>query len=764
MPDVARILIVETERAVYPEAIRTEARRMRNAQTFQKRERYFGQTAATVLVILLVASACGAQAKPEGQAPAEQWTQELNQKYPGLLEEFGTLINKIQKNVQFPEGRGESRLLPLLPEETMSYGALPNYGETASQVLKIFRQELVDSAVLRNWWQHGEPATAGPKIEDAVEKFSQLSQYLGDEIVFSGAMEGRDPKFVMVAEARKPGLKKFLQGMLDTLANKSKAGVRILDLQELAAAKETKSSDGLLILVRPDFVVGAFDVATLRKFNARLDGKSRGFAGTPFGQRIVQEYKGGVTVLAAADLQTILKQVPPGSPQEQMTFQRSGFADMKYLVWEHKSVAGQEVSQAELSFTGPRHGMAGWIGKPAPLGSLDFVSPKAMMAVTMVLTSPAQIFDDIREIATASNPNAFATLTQAEQVLRLSVKEDLLRHLAGELTLELDNIARPKPEWKAILKVNNVAGLQQSLDTLLAAVHFETEQADEGGVTYHAVKIPSAKEAVEIGYAFLDGYLVVGSSREVLADAVRLRRADESLGKSKKFLASLPPGHAPEASGMLYQDPIAMAMLQLRQAAPQMAESIAQLAGRSTPGVMRWYGEETAIREASKGGALDAGVVLVVAAIAIPNLLRSRIAANEASAVGSVRTVNTAEVIYATKYPKRGFAPNLASLGPDPRGPNAESPEHASLIEATLGNASCTAGARCTKSGYNFRLTAECKQQSCTDYVVVATPVDSNTGTRSFCSTSDGVIRLKAGSPLTSPVSAAECRAWAPLQ
>jgi len=764
MPGVGRILVVETDWAVYSEAIQTEAKRMRHAQTLQKQKRYFVQSVAAILVILFVASACGAQAKPEGQAPAEQWIQEWNKKHAGLLEEFEHLTDKIQHGIQFPAGRSESRLLPLLPEATMSYGAFPNYGETASQTLKVFRQELAENAVLRNWWQHGEAATVGPKAEDALEKFSQLSQYLGEEIVVSGAMESREPKLLMVAEARKPGLKEFLQGMLDALPNKSKAGVRVLDLQELATAKETKSSEELLILVRPDYVVVALDVATLRKFNARLDGKTRGFAGTPFGQRIGQEYKGGVTVLAAADLQMILKQVPPGSPQEQMTFQRSGFADMKYLVWEHKSVAGQEVSQAELSFTGPRHGVAAWIAKPAPLGSLDFVSPEAMMAGTMVLTSPAQIFDDVREIATASNPNAFATLTQAEQVLKLNLKEDLLRQLGGEITLELDKIAAPRPEWKAILKVKDAVRLQRTLSTLLAAVHFETEQADDGGVTYHAVKIPSAKEAVQIGYEFVDGYLVAGSSREVVADGVRLHRAGESLGKSKKLQASLPAGNGLEASGLLYQDPMAMAALQLRQAGPQMMQTISQLAGKNAPAVMRWYGDETAIREASKGGALDAGVVLVVAAIAIPNLLRSRIAANEASAVGMTRTVNTAEVVYATKYPKRGFAPNLATLGPDPRGGNQESPEHANLIDATLGNATCAGGAWCTKSGYNFLLSLECKQQSCKEYVVVATPVDTNTGVRSFCSTSDGVIRLRAGLPLTSRVSAAECRGWAPLQ
>ena len=66
-----------------------------------------------------------------------------------------------------------------------------------------------------------------------------------------------------------------------------------------------------------------------------------------------------------------------------------------------------------------------------------------------------------------------------------------------------------------------------------------------------------------------------------------------------------------------------------------------------------------------------------MAAIAIPNLLRSRMAANEAAAVGTLRTVNVSQIIYTTRYPERGFAPNLATLGSDSHNPKAESPEHA---------------------------------------------------------------------------------------
>jgi hypothetical protein len=176
------------------------------------------------------------------------------------------------------------------------------------------------------------------------------------------------------------------------------------------------------------------------------------------------------------------------------------------------------------------------------------------------------------------------------------------------------------------------------------------------------------------------------------------------------------------------------------------------------------YGEESAIREASGSGAYDFGAVMVVAAIAIPNLLRSRMAANEASAVGSVRTVNVAEITYESAYPKKGYAPDLATLGLDPQNPKTESPQHAGLLDETLGNASCTGDAWCTKSGYQFRVRAICKLHKCEGYFTVATPVNDNTGVRSFCSTSDGIIRYRTRSPEALPANVAECREWSPLK
>lgn len=749
---------------------------------------FFFQCMATMAVIVSLVSAAASQATTTG--PTSNPFDDLK-KYPGLLNEFGQLLKKVQAGVQLPPPRSHSSLLPLLPESTVFYAAFPNYGEPAHQALAIFHQEEKDNPALHAWWEHAQSEQAqssadAPKAEDVFEKLYQLSQYLGDEIVVSAATNAKDakkdPSFLFLAEVRKPGLKDFLQQMQKELAPKSPASVRIFNQQELAAAKDElgvdskaesdgktsagKTNDKLVILVRPDYVVCAFDLADLRSFNARLDQSSHDFAATPFGQRMTEAYAGGTSVVAGADLQTIVKLIPINSEQSQKLFQRTGFADMKYAVWEHKSVAGKETSELELSFTGPRHGIASWLAAPGSLGSLDFVSPKAIMSASIRLKSPAAILDDLTDIASISNPKALLQLSVMEQGLNISLKNDLLSYLSGEITIESDGLVDNEAVWRAILKVSDPDRLQTTLTTLLAVAKMTATQSEEGGVTYHTLAIPAGPKAKEIGYAFVDGYLVIASSRQALAESIRLHRSGESLAKSQKFLASLPPANLSEVSGLVYEDPVAVAGLTMRQASPEMAALFSQTTSSDTPpAVVAGYGDESAIRESSHSGGVDVGAAMVIAAIAIPNLLRARMAANESSAVASVRSVNTAQVAYMRMYAGKGYAPDLATLGPDPRGGNAATPEHAGLLDATLAGATCTAGSWCTKSGYQFRIKANCGFGRCQSYVVVATPVTTgNTGSRSFCSTSDAVIRYSIGSTRTAPITAAECRTWLPLR
>ena len=122
-------------------------------------------------------------------------------------------------------------------------------------------------------------------------------------------------------------------------------------------------------------------------------------------------------------------------------------------------------------------------------------------------------------------------------------------------------------------------------------------------------------------------------------------------------------------------------------------------------------------------------IILVLAAIAIPSLLRSRISANEASAVASIRTINTAQVTYSVTYPAQGFAANLASLGA-PNGTTPVSSASAGLLDWVLGCATQP----CPKSGYQFSIINP-NGTPVVSYEVSASPlVIGQTGVRGFCS------------------------------
>src|SRR5580658_1316341 len=690
--------------------------------------------------------------------PAMPFADDLK-KYPGLLAELAHLAEALKNNIQLPPVRTESPLLPRLPMTTTYYVALPNYGEIAHQTLETLRQELRASAVLRDWWQHGELSLAGPKLQDFLEKFYEVSQYLGDEVVVSGEVGGGAKEkgapgrnLLIVAEVRKPGLKNVLEQILKGAPGESQSTVRILDLKQLAEAKIGSGTQQLVVLVRPDFVIAAESLEALRGFNAFLDAKTTDFASTPFGQRLTEAYQGGTSAVMAADLHTILNQIPPGTQQNQKIFDRTGLKDAKYAVWEYRHQAQGSEGQMELSFMGPRHGIASWLAAPAPFGSLDFVSPQASIVSSVNLRNLGEIFDDIKDISSASNPNALAGLTQTEKAMHISLRDDLLSLLTGEITVEAERFAEPKPDWKIILRTSDADHLQQTLAKMLATTPFQAMEFVEDGITYHSLTIPSTPKPMQIVYTFAEGYLIVASSHETVAAAIRQHKSGESFAKSAKFTASLPAGYPADASALLYEDPAAVTALNLRRMSPEMADAFARLSPPTAPIVFRAYGDESAIRAVSTSGAADAGVILVAAAVAIPNLMRARMAANESSAVGTMRTVVVAQVMYSSAYPDKGYATDLATLGPGPSAPGHPSPQYAGVIDATLGNPSCTSGAWCLKAGYNFRLTGDCKPaaQVCREFVAVATPMGSGTGTRSFCSTSDSVIRYRIGPPLTS--------------
>jgi type IV pilus assembly protein PilA len=135
-------------------------------------------------------------------------------------------------------------------------------------------------------------------------------------------------------------------------------------------------------------------------------------------------------------------------------------------------------------------------------------------------------------------------------------------------------------------------------------------------------------------------------------------------------------------------------------------------------------------------------IILIIAAIAIPNFLRSRISANQASAVASLRTFDTAEISYASTY-NTGYTYDVGYLAPPPPGVGVTSTA-AGLIDSVLASG--------LKSGYNFVYSPGPSDSNnrINSYGISAIPVSSSTGTNYYYTDQSGVIRQNSTTTATS--------------
>ncbi len=274
----------------------------------------------------------------------------------------------------------------------------------------------------------------------------------------------------------------------------------------------------------------------------------------------------------------------------------------------------------------------------------------------------------------------------------------------------------------------DAARLQQTLDRLLVMAPMQSGKREEDGVTIHTLTpVQSSGPPTEFNYFFMDGYLVVTSDRDGANEAIHQHRTGDTLSKSAKLREGL-GGQSANASMLMYQNAGQMLGPMFAQLPPELRELLPTTNTLDTKAnVFYVNADKTSFRGSTSDNVnTDLSVGLIVAAVAIPNLLRSRMAANESASAATVRTVNTAEVVYSTTYANKGYAPSLATMGPplgsDCSDPNDITAAHACLLDNVLGNASCTAGKWCTKGGYRYSVRSVCVQAKCKNYVVTATP------------------------------------------
>jgi len=543
-------------------------------------------------------------------APVAQqiaWSHDRD-KYLPLLAQFSVLERRFEQ-IPFPQARYSSDLLAQVPADTLMYISIPNLGEFLNEANQIFHDQLKQSPVLQQWWNQGHEQNTA-ELDALVEKIHQMSQYLGNEIVIVGVQQSGKPGFAIVTDVEKGGLDDFLKSQFPS--SSSKPGITVLDESSLASFPATSGkASGGFALIRQKQAVFSNSIATLKVIDSQLNAGDSGFAAGDFGKQIASAYTRGAGIILAADLHQMIgdkaAMVHAGGRGEE-AIAKSGIEDARYLIAEHREVNGQPENRLNLQFAGARQGIASWLAAPAPISSLEFVTPNAAFAVAMLSKNPAAIADDIMAMTMPKDGEQDSKWTEAEAKLQINFRDDLAATLGGDFLLTLDGPVLPTPSWKVVIEVNDSQRLEQTLEKLTASIDAQLvgknahkvaiESSNVNGQTFYAVDDITSGNTVA-NYTFADGFMIVAPSRALVMDAMSTYTTGNSLAHSAAFRALLPKDTDENYSAIAYQNLTPVLTPLLSQFTGETADAVRQLASDARPTVICARGEENRIGLAS---------------------------------------------------------------------------------------------------------------------------------------------------------------------
>lgn len=494
------------------------------------------------------------------------WSRDVD-RYVALLQELAELRREIKKRVPAPGLRYSSRLLDLVPEDTVFYAAIPNLGPTIAETQAVIRERLDKSPILKEWWQeHDTSGQFGEMIDEAVSKITELSDYLGAETVVTGQASFMDQEFggpLILAEVKSAGgIEGFvaeLEAKLEEELRQEIHGEVVFVDDPLAEVPEAS----FYVWLTPDLLAASPKIEPLRRVAELVQGASNPFVGSDFYRQLESLYDEGAQLIVAVDMseaiQTTISSTGNGADGGKDSLERLGILNAQHLLFEQKHT-DKTYYRASLTFKNERQGLAAWLAEPAPMGALQFISPDARFVAAFVIQDPVKLFDDIATLTPEDGKEIADFLAEIESRLGFNLRDDFAASLGGEFAFAFDGPVIPTPAWKMVIEVYDPARLQWTLEQSLAQVNEERAQdgkepititqEDVGGHTYYTIPTDFA----EIHYTFADGYLVIGPSRGLLDQALRFQKSGYSIVDGQRFRALLPEDGRNNFSALVYQD------------------------------------------------------------------------------------------------------------------------------------------------------------------------------------------------------------------
>lgn len=504
------------------------------------------------------------------------WSKKAAQ-YAETLAAFASLKKELN-HVQQPGVRSSTHLLDLMPENTIVYAALPNLTTTIVESHRIMQERINQNPALREWWEKKENRE-GHRVDQVIGTIQEFGEYLGDEIAVSVSMDenGEPVAPLVLAELKNSaGFQQFVEQQIAKYAGDSKAGnrpeIRFVNdplTATPATAEPGKKAEALYVWIQNDLFAASPKLDQLQALATIVkQGQTSSFTGTAFHNRVAQSYQEGAGLVVAANLERVIERAKPelikgkNSEQRESALKQLGILNFKYLVLDQKTTEGKTHTVATVSFSEAQRGIPSWLADPGPMGSLEYISPDANLVAGFVVRDPVKLVDDLLGVLETVSPDLRKTLDKQQADHGLDIRRDIATPLGGEFAFAIDGPILPTPAWKMVFEVNDSAHLQQTLERIVGEVNKEAakfgktglvwDRADVGGRTYYTLR--SADFGVEVNFTYVNGYVVMGPSRAMVARSVQMQEQGYTLLRSQRFTAGLPADGNANFSAIFYHN------------------------------------------------------------------------------------------------------------------------------------------------------------------------------------------------------------------